>query len=225
VTGLFHLEIMIINEGTLEYGDYYIHKSNSYQWAFDTKVQGTYYGFLNNASGEIWTGDRSYTVNSRTVFSFPARADRRVWIECSFPSDLMLIFCPNFSGQTVLGVPLEQDGRLQYIDGCTDSLLVYAPRLGDPCLNHLHFPVGIDQTFHTHPSIRMGYVARGNGVASFPDGDHNLNTGDIFLLPVDTLHRFRTPNESMDIIAFHPETDTGPTDEDHPMLNRTIIAK
>jgi len=27
----------------------------------------------------------------------------------------------------------------------------------------------------------------------------------------------------MDIIAYHPDSDFGPTDIDHPMLNRTYI--
>lgn len=217
---------MIISNGTLQYQDYFIHKSRRFDWRFDTKMDGTYYGIVTRNS-ELLVGKKQYTVNANAVFSFAAKKGEdlhvNVFESISLPADLILYFCPNYQGQTVLGVPLEQKGRLKYIDGCTDSLLIYAPRLGDPCMNHLHFPVGIDQTFHTHPSIRMGYVARGNGVASFPDGDTALGTGDIFLLPIDTRHRFRTPLESMDIIAFHPETDTGPTDEDHPMLNRTII--
>lgn len=214
---------MIIKDGTLEHGEYFIHKSTSNQWAFDSKVQGTYYGYSTETC-DVFVNGKSRWVNAHTVWSFPTKEFTRLWVTtASCSGELVLFFCPDYIGQSVSGVELEEAGRLQYIDGCTDSLLIYAPKKGDPCLNHLHFPAGIDQTFHTHPSIRMGYVARGNGVASFPDGDHALNTGDIFLLPVDELHRFRTPNESMDIIAFHPETDTGPTDEDHPMLNRTII--
>ena len=217
---------MIINEGTLEYGEYFIHKSTSEEWAFDAKVQGTYYGYMTQ-TGEVFVNGKSYWVNARTVWSFPTTKGARLWVNTAncVKGQLVLFFCPDYIGQTITGVEYEDEGRLKYIDGCTDSLLIYAPRKGDPCLNHLHFPEGIDQTFHTHPSIRMGYVAQGNGVASFPDGDHALHIGDIFLLPVDTLHRFRTPEESMDIIAFHPETDTGPTDEDHPMLNRTIIPR
>ena len=37
------------------------------------------------------------------------------------------------------------------------------------------------------------------------------------------LHSFRTTSDIMDIIAFHPDSDTGPTDENHPMINRTYI--
>ena len=27
----------------------------------------------------------------------------------------------------------------------------------------------------------------------------------------------------MDVVAYHPDSDTGPTHDDHPMLNRTIV--
>ena len=27
----------------------------------------------------------------------------------------------------------------------------------------------------------------------------------------------------MDVIAFHPDSDFGPTDIEHPMINRTIV--
>jgi hypothetical protein len=45
-----------------------------------------------------------------------------------------------------LGGPCEAFGRLRYIDGCSDSLLVGPAVRGDPCLNHLHFPPGVSQT-------------------------------------------------------------------------------
>ena len=57
-----------------------------------------------------------------------------------------------------VGGPIEEDGNghltgmLAYIDGCSDSILIHPPILGAPCLNHLHFPSGIKQTQHTHPS-------------------------------------------------------------------------
>ncbi|HEX8556691.1 MAG TPA: hypothetical protein VF668_01240 [Pyrinomonadaceae bacterium] len=131
---------------------------------------------------------------------------------------------------------IEDKGRLSYIDGCSDTLLVSPPRQGDPCLNYLHFPPGIDQTQHTHPSIRFGVVARGAGVAyqaKGPQGDgweEALTAGKVFLLEEQELHSFRTTrlpegveSPRMDIIAFHPDTDWGPTDQLHPMLNRTYI--
>ena len=118
---------------------------------------------------------------------------------------------------------LESKGRLAYIDGCSDTLLVYPPRLGDPVLNHLHFPTAIDQTVHSHPSIRLGVVARGHGIAHGPGWEHPLAQGDVFLLEPHEKHAFRTREATMDVIAFHPDSDWGPTDEHHPMRNRTYL--
>jgi hypothetical protein len=72
-----------------------------------------------------------------------------------------------FRGQGLVGGPIEASGRLCYIDNCSDSLLVYPPRKGDPSLNHLSFPAGVRQSFHIHPSIRLGVVANGSGFACF----------------------------------------------------------
>lgn len=131
-----------------------------------------------------------------------------------------------YRGQNVIGGPLEKKGRLCYIDGCSDSILVYPPRQGDPVLNHLHFPAGIEQTYHTHPSIRVGFVVRGRGFADVSDSHPALLVeGMSFVLDAHELHRFRTVDSSIDIIAYHPDSDWGPTDHNHPMLNRTYIGK
>lgn len=140
---------------------------------------------------------------------------------------VVLIRRLGFRGQTTFGV-VEPLGRLSYIDGCSDSLLVYPPRQGDPCLNHLHFPAGIEQTQHTHPTIRMGIVIRGSGEA-FSTSKHSpwsvpLKAGMVFLLGAQEQHSFKTLNgETMDVVAYHPDSDWGPTDAIHPMRNRTYI--
>ena len=130
-----------------------------------------------------------------------------------------------FQGQYVLG-KLEEKGRLSYIDGCSDSLLVYPPRLGDPSLNSLHFPDCIDQSFHRHPTIRLGYVVSGSGCAWISRSDVvDLNAGTMFLLDEQALHRFTTDHEPMIIVTYHPDGDWGPTDHNHTMLNRTYVSK
>ena len=130
-----------------------------------------------------------------------------------------------FRGQTIVG-RVEAAGRLAYIDGCSDSILVSPPRLGDPVLNHLHFPAGIRQSPHIHPSIRLGVVARGEGVAygpGDPGWEEPLTPGCVFLLHGHELHAFRTGAQELDVIAFHPDSDWGPTDAAHPMRNRTYV--
>jgi quercetin dioxygenase-like cupin family protein len=128
-----------------------------------------------------------------------------------------------YEGVFQLGGPIEATGRLRYIDGCTDSLLLSPPILGDPCLNHLHIPAGTTQTKHVHPSVRVGVVVRGEGICNTPDGEHALRPGLAFMIAPGVLHSFCTKSASLDVVVYHPDSDTGPTHEDHPMLNRTVI--
>lgn len=124
---------------------------------------------------------------------------------------------------------VESRGRLSYIDGCSDSLLVYPARLGDSSLNLLYFPPGIDQTFHRHPSIRFGCVIDGSGQSEHGEAGVEqidpLLSGVSFCLTEQERHRFKTIDSSMTVIAFHPDGDWGPTDHNHTMLNRTYLDK
>lgn len=127
-------------------------------------------------------------------------------------------------GMFMVGGPVEATGRLRYIDGCTDTLLVPPVKLGDPCLNALWFPAGTEQTMHTHPSVRIGVVIRGRGECETPWGRSPLRPGVVFVIHADGEHRFRTDaDQGMVVVAWHPDSDCGPTDEEHPMLTRTII--
>lgn len=134
-----------------------------------------------------------------------------------------------FKGQNTLGGPIEKSGRLCYIDACSDSLLIYPPRLGDPSLNALFFPDNINQTYHIHPSIRFGVVASGRGIACIKaageEVEHQLTEGMMFCIEEREMHRFRTVDSQMVVIAYHPDGDWGPTDHNHTMLNRTYINK
>lgn len=135
----------------------------------------------------------------------------------------LVIVWAGYRGLRQIGGPLEATGRLRYIDGCSDTLLVCPPRLGDPCLNHLHIPPRTDQTPHTHPSMRIGVILRGTGECRTPDGSYPLEPGMGWYIPTGCLHSFFTQNEALDVIAWHPDSDFGPRDDDHPMINRTQI--
>lgn len=128
-----------------------------------------------------------------------------------------------YIGLKQVGGPLEPTGRLTYIDGCTDTLLVCPPRLGEPCLNHLHIPPKTAQSQHTHPSERIGVILRGSGECRTPDGVFPLSPGMGWRIPTDAKHSFYTTDSSLDVIAWHPDSDFGPTDRNHPMVNRTIL--
>ncbi len=124
----------------------------------------------------------------------------------------------------IVGGPIEDRGRLKYIDGCTDTLLVPPVRRGDACLNALFFPPGIDQTLHTHPSIRVGVVASGRGECRTESSVVPLLPGKVFVIEQDGIHGFHTTMDSgMVVIAYHPDSDFGPIDVDHPMINRTMV--
>lgn len=128
-----------------------------------------------------------------------------------------------FSGFFHLGGPIEEAGRLRYIDGCTDSLLIPPVRWGDPCLNLLHIPANTNQSQHTHPSHRVGVIVSGYGHCITPDGNTPLIPGQVFVIPAESQHSFHTEKEALRVIAYHPESDFGPTDETHPMVNKTIL--
>lgn len=178
--------------------------------------QGTVYGvvlFGVAVVNERWVlgGEYFVAIAPSTIKSFGVTAvfNRKDWI-----------------GRQIIGGSIDPNkGDVRYIDGCTDSLLVAPHRLGDPCLNALYFPPNTNQTFHTHPSIRLGCVLSGRGVACVGDAGEEipLRVGTVFGIATDERHRFRTETEGMLVVAYHPDSDWGPTDEVHPMINRTIV--
>jgi len=128
-----------------------------------------------------------------------------------------------FRAIPMVGGPIEARGRLCYIDGCSDSLLVPPSVAGNPCLNHLHFPPDIDQRLHTHASTRAGVVARGGGRCVTTQGAVSLAPGSIFVVPSHGVHGFQSFAATMDVITYHPDSDHGPTHGAHPMINRTLV--
>ncbi|WP_395748836.1 cupin domain-containing protein [Prosthecobacter sp.] len=123
----------------------------------------------------------------------------------------------------LLGGPIEENGRLRYIDGCMDSLLIAPVSRGSACLNALYFPKGTDQTMHTHPSVRVGLVVRGGGVCKCATDKMQLRVGDLVVIPPNAVHGFTTAETGMTVIAYHPDSNAGSTDDDHVMLNGTIV--
>lgn len=180
--------------------------------------QSTYYGYVYKGVAVLYLEGRSYQLLPGMFFAVPGGLKATVHSGCG-----ILIERKGYHGVFSLGGPIEEKGRLRYIDGCTDSLLIPPVKVGDPCLNALYFPPGIDQTMHTHPSMRVGVVASGSGVCVTPEGEISLTPGTLFIIHQDGLHKFRTTEESMTVIAYHPDSDHGPQDEDHPMINRTMV--
>lgn len=128
-----------------------------------------------------------------------------------------------YRGVNLIGGPVEANGRLRYIDGCTSSILIAPPIRGEPCLNFLHLPSHTSQTLHTHPTLRAGLIFSGNGKCETRHGMLNFAAGTVFLIPPHIEHSFQSYGESMRIVIYHPDSDSGPTHEDHTMLNRTFV--
>jgi mannose-6-phosphate isomerase-like protein (cupin superfamily) len=188
---------------------------------YGTKAYSTTYGYVLSGSINVEGKD----IQENEYFCLWSDVPKRIVVN----GEAVFFTRIGFKGQNMIGGPLEKSGRLCYIDGCSDSLLVYPPRQGDPSLNALFFPAGIDQTFHIHPSIRFGVVVEGEGFSNVKingiEEEVPLNTGDMFCIEERETHRFRTTTSHMIVVPYHPDGDWGPTDHNHSMLNRTYITK
>lgn len=188
----------------------------------DPAERGTTYLFI--SEGIVQASDRHGDILMRAgryaVFPEPVRLD----FDRVTPTRVVAITRLGYRGLRQSGGPLEERGRLRYIDHCSDSCLVTPPVLGEPCLNHLHFPPNITQTEHNHPSLRCGLIASGFGRCLSRGEGVDLTPGAVWIIPTGVDHYFETGlDDSLDVIAFHPDSDFGPTHENHPMLNRTWV--
>ena len=178
---------------------------------------GSHYGFVQQGSLEVSCAAGRFSLQEGMYFCIPGAA------ELDARGGGFFVTRHGHEAFFQIGGPIEEKGRLRYIDGCTDSLLIPPILMGDPCFNLLHFPPGIFQTAHTHPSLRAGMVARGSGVCHLADRQVALEPGVIFHIPADTHHHFATTDQAMTVIAYHPDSDFGPQHDDHPMINRTMV--
>ena len=187
--------------------------------------------FIFNHSGEtvIKTDEGEFTLQPEMYASVPNKVE-------VIGGNGIVIQSIKYNGFFHIGGKLERKGRLKYIDGCTDSLLIPPVKKGDPCFNLLYFPKNISQTQHTHPDIRVGMIVSGKGKCITPWGKIDLIPGQVFVIheegkkiqhdgiyALSGTHSFETKDSEMRVVAFHPTSDYGPVDEEHPMINRTIV--
>jgi mannose-6-phosphate isomerase-like protein (cupin superfamily) len=182
---------------------------------------GTHFGFVYSGHPVLYrsAGLQDYKLHPGMYFSLPGEG----WIGGEDSSGF-LVTCPAFRGVFLIGGAIESIGRLGYINGGTDNVLIPPIMHGDPCLNALYFPPGVDQTAHTHPSYRLIIVVEGSGECETPDGTTPLQPGVTIFIPANSLHKFRTMEDKLTVVCFHPDSDTGFTHTDHPMLKRTIVS-
>lgn len=177
----------------------------------------THFGFVHEGSAVLRCSAGTFALQAGMYFAVPGSlsvAEGRG----------LLISQTGHHGFFHLGGPIEGRGRLRYLDGCTDSLLIPPVLRGDPCLNLLHLPPHTRQTPHTHPSVRIGLIVRGTGHCLLPGRRVPLAAGQVFVIGAGGLHCFHTDASELVAVAYHPDSDFGPTHADHPMLNRTVVA-
>ncbi len=183
----------------------------------DLCTNGSHFGYVHEGQVILHCASGVFTLRAGMYFSLPGSGT------LFGEGQGIVITRLGYQGMFSIGGPIESTGRLLYIDGCRDSLLIPPVMKGDPCLNALYFPPGINQTPHTHPSMRIGMIVSGRGVCVTADEVIPLMPGQMFVIPAGGLHSFRTEDSPMVVVAYHPDSDCGPTDESHPMVNRTWI--
>lgn len=182
---------------------------------------GTHFGFVYSGSPILYrnAGTQDYELHPGMYFSLPGDG----WIG-NKDSSGFVVTCPTYSGMFLIGGAIEFTGRFGYINGGTDSVLIPPIMQGNPCLNALYFPTQTDQIAHTHPSYRMVMVTEGRGECETPEGIIPLQPEVTLFIPANQLHKFRTTGDKLTVICFHPDSDTGFTQREHPMLQRTIVS-
>jgi quercetin dioxygenase-like cupin family protein len=190
-----------------------------YAWNSDSielSGEATHFGYVSKGEARLKTTQGNFNLREGMFFCVPNN------LQIS-GGEGIIVSRLGYHGMFLLGGAIENNGRLRYIDGCRDTLLIPPMLKGDPCFNALYFPKNITQTPHTHPSVRVGIVAKGNGECVTPDGNFQLKAGSAFMISPEALHSFNTYDEEMVVIAYHPDSDFGATHEDHPMVNRTMV--
>ncbi len=182
---------------------------------------GTHFGFVYQGYSHLSSHDQveePYRLLSGMYFCLPGKGTI-----LGEQSSGIVVTRTDYRGMFNLGGSIEKQGRLAYIDGGTSSLLIPPIILGDPCLNAMYLPSQIDQTFHSHPSDRIGIIVAGRGTLETPQTVIPVESGTIFQIPANQHHKFRTTENALTLVVFHPDSDAGFTHQSHPMLQRTMV--
>jgi mannose-6-phosphate isomerase-like protein (cupin superfamily) len=214
-----------IDELALEHGlaadlTYDEHPTRFSSWnagALALGAAGTHFGFVLEGRADLVTSIGRFPLAQGMYFSVSGEGVVR-------GAGVGMVFSSlGTHGLFSIGGPIEERGRLRYIDGSTDSLLVSPVTKGDPCLNALYFPAGTRQTPHLHRTFRVVVVARGSGSLCVDDRELPLATGRSAVVRAGTRYAFRTYAEPMVAIVYHPDSEHGPTHDEHPVITGTIV--
>ena len=186
---------------------------------FEFSAIGTHFGYIYEENCLLLRQEtgQSYNLHPGMYFCLPGGG------KLEGDSAGIAIAILNYQGIFNVGGMIESTGKFAYINGGTNSLLIAPVVGGDPCFNAMYFPPGVDQTLHTHPSYRIGMVVSGRGNLENQQIAIALTPGMTFLIPADSLHKFRTFDSNLTVVVLHPDSDRSFTPGDNPMLKRTIV--
>jgi glyoxylate utilization-related uncharacterized protein len=210
-----HREIASEHTDHLAFDELDVHTWNGGELAMDGAA--SHFVIVLNGHMDLDYDNKRVTMSETWYGVFPGE------VQISGQGAALIISSVNYAALPLFGGPLEQDGRLRYVDGCTNSLLIAPPVCGEPCLNFLNLPAGTYQTPHTHPTIRVGMVVSGHGGCGTAENRLVFEPGSVFIIPPDALHSFQTDDEHIRIMLFHPDSVVGPTHTDQTMLNNTFV--
>lgn len=226
------------DEGTHIYGweNYSFANENKYAEDMVVESHGGCFGYNGGETPiKVQTFEATIVVPPGFWFSTPSGFR---WSQVEYDNRLRLAVWQRegYPGMLTMG-RVEDEGRLKYISECHDTLLHAPIKSGYPCLNALYMPENINQKMHTHPSTRSGFIIVGGAYSCTPGdvnnpsqeepyNEYELETGAIFIMPANGYHWFRSDKKTdtvMKLVAYHPDSDAGVEDRNHPMLNRSII--
>lgn len=183
----------------------------------DYDSNSTHFGYVYSGSCQIEYDDNVFNLKNGMSFSIPGK------FKIHGDGIALIVGRIGVFGLFYICGKIEKEGRLKYIDGCTDTLLIPPVLIGYPCSNFLRIPPNVNQTSHTHPSVRVGLVISGSGICRTPDKDYQFSPGTMFILPPEGIHSFHTLSDELRIVVYHPDSDFGPSNDAHPMLNKTYV--
>jgi len=184
---------------------------------------GTDYVLLRNASlhSKKMRFDEVHgaaAISGETAYSVSCTRDASAFV-IRYPG--LRLAEQRFFGQSELEM-----GGLSYMDGGTNSTALHPNRCGEPVVNYVHFPPGMVQTLHTHPSHRIGLVLQGNGRIELDDKKFfAVEEGSAFFMRRNELHNFITDDEPVILFVFAPDSGSGPSDEINALKVRTYIGQ
>ncbi|WP_373542267.1 cupin domain-containing protein [Chamaesiphon sp.] len=180
---------------------------------------GTHFGYVLTGQPALIQADgTAYPLSPGMYFTLP-----RSGTLLGKKSSGFVITYLNFSRPFTLGGPIESPGEFAYIDGGSTDILLPPIHRGDPGLYALHFPPQVAQTMHDHPTDRIGIVVAGDGYCLTPECEYNFQPGMVMRIPQGMPHKFLTLDRGLSLVTFHPDSDIGFSDTNHPMLLQTYV--